>query len=154
MTPTRQTIAGTIRRALRAMLVSPAAVALFLTACATSEDRPPEEEDPYIQETMVYLKTVKPETVSWVRYQEPLRYEVLNNKFVILRTGPEVYLIETERVCRDLTSRDFYVGNMARRNMRGRLRAGVDTLRGCMIATIYRLPGPPPGTSDDESSEQ
>ncbi len=133
-----------------ATIVLIAMAAYLLTACATSDERPG-QGDPRIEETQVYIQTVKPEIVSWVRYDEPLRFEAISNMHAILETNAGAYLLETERMCRDLTSRDYYSDMADRRSMRGRLRAGIDTLRGCTIETIYRLPDEPAETTAEET---
>ncbi|MDJ0910778.1 MAG: DUF6491 family protein [Woeseiaceae bacterium] len=139
----------------RAPNITPTAlciVATLLTACATSSETPG-EGDPRIEETRVYIQTVNPEVVSWVRYEEPLRFDPISNMHALLETEAGVYLLETERLCRALTSVDIYSDMADRRSMRGRLRAGIDTLRGCTIETIYRLPDEPAETSDGETGQ-
>lgn len=79
------------------------AIATFATssACSTT-DAGRADDDPLIQETRVYLQTVKPETVSWVRYEEPLRYQAINDMFAILETDSGTYLLETRQYCPSL----------------------------------------------------
>lgn len=132
---------------MKLIFVSPLAV--LMLACTTTEDGRL-HEDPRVQETRVYLQTVKPETVNWVRYQDPLRYEVLNDLFVILRNGTGAFLLETKRTCTSL-SQDLHDDMRDSRLSRGRLRAGIDTIRGCTIETIYRLPDEEPETTADET---
>ncbi len=126
---------------------------LMLSACATDAREEIERTDPRIVETRVFIETVKPEVVNWVRYEDPLRYDVISNMHVILRTETGVYLMETEQLCRPLTQIDIAEDMRDRRNMRRRLRAGIDTLRGCTIETIYRLPGDPAETTADEPGQ-
>ena len=124
---------------------------LSMVACASDAREEVEATDPRIVETRVFIETVKPEAVNWVRYEDPLRYDVISNMHVILRTETGVYLLETERLCRSLTQVDIAEDMRDRRNMRRRLRAGIDTLRGCTIETIYVLPGDPAETTADEN---
>ena len=131
------------------------------SACALFERTPPEFDElpPYVQETKVYLDTIQPETVLSVSFVEPLRYEVINVMFVYMEGHGGRYLLETERICRPLKSQDIFVDMADRRSIRGRLRAGIDTIRGCRIETIYKLPpvdettGPYPGQSYTPSTE-
>ena len=145
-----------MRDSLIRLAVSSAGLCL-LAGCAVDGSEPSSEEiaanDPRIQETRVYLQTVKPEIVSWVRYEEPLRFDAISNMHAILVSHGSRYLLETERLCRDLTSQDIYIDMADRRTMRGRLRAGIDTLRGCKIETIYRLPDDPDATSAEEPGQ-
>ena len=99
-----------------------------------------EEVDASVEETLVYLKTLNPPTVDSIRFREPLRYDVLNVRFAYMDVKTGRYLIEMARDCKPLKSNDIYTDMADRRSMRGRLRAGVDTLRGCRIETIYELP--------------
>lgn len=139
-------------------------MATFLAACSTSEERPdqPEHPDPRVEETMVYIQTVDPEVVNWVSYVGPLRTETISNMHALLRTNSGVYLLETERMCPSLTSEDIYadmadrrstLGMADRRSRLGRLRAGIDTLRGCTIETIYRLPDELTETTPEETGQ-
>ena len=123
---------------------------LLLVACASGSREEIERTDPRIVETRVFIETVKPEIVTWVRYEDPLRYEVISNMHVILRTETGVYLLETEQLCRALTQIDIAEDMRDRRNMRRRLRADIDTLRGCKIETIYRLPDEPAEAAEEE----
>lgn len=141
-----------MNRAANIKIASLCIAAMLLTACATSSETPG-EGDPRIEETRVYIQTVNPEIVSWVRYEEPLRFDPISNMHAILRTEAGVYLLETERLCRALTSADIYSDMADRRRMRGRLRSGIDTLRGCTIETIYRLPDDPAETSTEETGQ-
>ena len=153
--PARHRVA-TKKCALIRWITSLAGVCL-VTGCASvgseTDSADAANEDPRIQETRVYLQTVNPEIVSWVRYEEPLRFDPISNMHAILRTNAGAYLLETERFCRALTSRDVYVDMADRRAMRGRLRSGIDTLRGCTIETIYRLPNEAVETTTEESGQ-
>ena len=130
------------------MRVFAIATFMLLSACSTT-DASRADDDPLIQETRVYLQTVKPETVSWVRYEEPLRYQAINNMFAILETDSGTYLLETRRYCPSLFQ-DLHDDMRDTRTMRRRLRARIDTIRGCTIETIYKLPPP----AEDETTDR
>lgn len=130
-------------------------LALAIAGCA-AQDEQPELTDPSIEETRVYLETVKPKRISWIRYQEPLRYTVINNQFVILDLQTGRYLVETEKFCQPLTATTPHSDMRDQRRMRGRLRAGADTIRSCRIEAIYELPPlqtEPEGDSDGPSNQ-
>ena len=122
-----------------------------LAACSTT-GASRADNDPLIQETRVYLQTTQPETVSSVRYEEPLRYRAINQMFAILTTDTGVYLLETRRVCPSLFQ-DFHDDMRDTRSMRGRLRPRIDTIRGCTIQAIYRLPEQTAETTGEETGQ-
>lgn len=142
MTPARHTV--------------PVAIGALLTAglpgCATAPGTDEAEPDPAVEETYVYLQTVRPDTVMSVRFTEPLRYEVLNVRFVYLDLKSGRYLVEMERECKYLKSNQIFTDMADRRSMRGRLRARIDTIRGCRIDKIYELP-PLPETPAGEAGQ-
>lgn len=115
---------------------------VLATGCAATPEADPlhEEIDPSVEETLVYLETLKPPTVESVRFREPLRYDVINVRFVYLDVKDGRYLIEMARDCKPLKSNEIYTDMADRRSIRGRIRAGVDTIRGCRIQSIYELP--------------
>lgn len=118
------------------------ALACGLAACAAQPEEEPlqEEIDPSVEETLVYLETLNPPTVDSVRFREPLRYDVVNVRFVYMDVKDGRYLIEMARDCKPLKSNEIFTDMADRRSMRGRIRAGIDTIRGCRIGTIYQLP--------------
>ncbi len=136
----------------QAIVLAVLTTAAVMSGCSTTEGTRA-DNDPLIQETRVYLETVKPESVSWVRHDLPLRYQAINNMFALLRTDSGVYLLETRRICTPLTSQEYYDDMRDTRTMRGRLRAGVDTIRGCTIEAIYRLPEQAAETTDEETGQ-
>ena len=152
MTPARRTIPAAIG----------ALLAAGLPGCAATDDREDEEPDPSVEETYVYLETIKPDTVMSVRFDEPLRYDVVNVRFVYMDVKSGRYLLEMERDCRYLKSNAIFTDMANRRSMRGRIRADIDTIRGCRIDKIYALPplpetpangGNQPGSSPDPYRE-
>ncbi len=138
-----------MRKIARTMLMLP------LAACAV--DDAAQRVDPSIEETRVYLQSVRPDTVSYIRYMEPLRYDVVNRMYVTIETQTGLYLVEMTRICRALTFDAASSDTADERRMRGRLRAGVDTIRGCRIKAIYKLPEPAvetTGTEDGQTQDQ
>jgi len=132
-------------------VVIAALLAAGLPGCAAApEDAEP---DPSVEETYVYLQTVQPETVLSVRFQEPLRYEVVNIRFVYLDVKSGRYLVEMERDCEYLRSGQLFTDMADRRSMRGRLRARIDTIRGCRIDQIYELPPLPATPAGDNGRD-
>ncbi|MDJ0938194.1 MAG: hypothetical protein QNJ00_00390 [Woeseiaceae bacterium] len=138
----------------------------LLSGCALFEQEQLEFDElpPKVQETKIYLQTVQPEKVFSLSYIEPLRYEVINVMYVLMESQGDRYLLELETICRPLRSPDIFADMADRRSIRGRIRAGIDTIRGCRIENIYKLPpldetpGRDPGqittpTEDGDSQE-
>jgi hypothetical protein len=138
------------------------ALAALLTAAAcasdpdanTDPDPLHEEIDPSVQETLVYLDTVKPPEVQSVRFREPLRYDVVNVRFVYMDVSSGRYLIQMARDCKPLKNNEIYTDMADRRSMRGRIRSGIDTIRGCRIESIYELPEPEETRADDSGQTE
>lgn len=97
-----------------------------------------------VEELRLYIEQEKPETVAFIRYQQPFRWRGLNNYFALTeaRTGP--HLIEMSWECNELVSRDLLTDMVDKRSENRLIRAGVDTIRGCRIKRFYKLPQPEP----------
>lgn len=115
-----------------------ALIGVTLGACASGEVRE-DRTAASIEETQAWLRAVQPETVKNINFREPLRYEYLNNKFVTMDVRGSLYLLELERTCPALTYEPG-IHTQDNRVVRGVVRAGADTIRGCRIAHIYRVP--------------
>lgn len=110
---------------------------LVLAACAASERRQP---DTSIEEAMVFIEATKPETVEFLRYRKPLHYDYVNDKYIMMEDNDDTYLIEFRKVCEDLSADTVVVEFLFQRAAQGLLRAKLDTIRGCLINEIYKLP--------------
>ena len=143
-----------LQTGLVALMATLAGCSLFEQETLEFDELPPK-----VQETRIYLQTVQPEKVFSVSYTEPLRYEVINVMYVLMEGQGGRYLLELENICRPLNSRDIFADMADRRSIRGRIRAGIDTIRGCRIENIYKLPpvdettGPDPGQKDTPTDD-
>ncbi len=115
-------------------------IAILLSSCATNEPIDEYEVDPRIAETHAYIQALQLESLNYVRYAEPLRYEPINMRYAILETNAGRFLLETKSLCRPLMAGTPHSDMIDERRMRGRLRTRADTLRGCRISAIYVLP--------------
>ena len=96
-----------------------------------------------IEETYVYLDTVKANQVPQMRHTKPFRWEYLNDLFVVIDEGSTKYLLEFRERCEELGLDDIYNDMVDLRQQTGSLRIlrpGIDTIRGCTIKKIYKLP--------------
>ena len=115
-----------------------------MLGCTTLEDprRPPGGAgEASAEELREYLDKVQPEPIYSIRFREPLRWRALNNYFAAVETLDGPYLVELSWECKDLTRTQIYADMADRRNTRGILRARADTLRGCRIESVSKLPG-------------
>lgn len=123
-----------------------AAASAILTGCASEPQMTREQLeaiDSSIGEAYVYLETIKPPEVTYFRFAEPLRYEILNGMFVVVEGYSAYYLVEFRKYCNELLSVDVYTDMADVRSRRGMLRSGLDTIRTCRIRAIYELPPEP-----------
>ena len=117
---------------------------LLLAACGSNDPlrdaRREAQMQASIDETYTYIEGNKLEEVNHFRFQDPFRYEYHNDQFVIVDTYGGQYLVELRRRCPDLSSRDIYADMADIRSNQNMVRAGIDTIRGCRIEKIYKLP--------------
>lgn len=105
-------------------------VALTVAACATTEDRlTPAIED--------FISVSELEEVDQIRHRDTLHYEELNEKFLILKSRKDEYLIEFIRRCVELRDNQRITPDV--RYESNVLRSRFDTIRGCRIAAIYPI---------------
>jgi hypothetical protein len=103
----------------------------FLAACATTKEG--ERADPV--EDFVAVSAM-PE-VDAIVVDDLRTSKVINDRFVIVTTRREIYLIEYAHRCIDDPLRRV-VRPDERRDAR-RIYAGADTYRGCLIRTLYTM---------------
>ena len=113
------------------------AFTMSVVACSSGEPRR-DRTAASIEETQAWLQAVQPQTVSSVTFRIPLRYDYLNNQYVTLDVRNSLYLIEFQRPCPALRY-DASGDTVDGRATQGVLRRN-DTIRGCRIGTIYRVP--------------
>ena len=77
------------------------------------------------------LKAVEP-----LRYRRELHHKQITENYILIYDGKKPYLLAFRRVCRNLNEEN---AKPDRRNEARRLRAGLDTYRGCRIRDIYAI---------------
>lgn len=103
---------------------------LFLAACATTEE---ERVDPVKD----FIEVAELPEVDAIEVREQPTSEAIDDKYEIVTTRRQVYLIEYTRRC----SEDPFLRRVepdVRRDPR-RIYAGSDTFRGCPIARLYTM---------------
>lgn len=103
------------------------------SACTTMHD---EQE---IEATRDFVAANQLQTVDEIRLYQQLNYRVINDYFVTVETRRGDYLLEFRTRCRALTQRDFQPHMVDVRRDPNRVRARFDTIRGCIIGTIYEV---------------
>ena len=134
----------------------------LLAACATTDDdsqpnllSSDARAQAKVDETRAYIEAAKLEPMDVVRVIGSVRLQSSNRRFAVVEIGNSSYILETERDCRNLESRNVELGMVDFRVQRSMLRAGYDTIRGCRIKAIYELPkaGKQTTTAGDDPAE-
>lgn len=76
------------------------------------------------------------EPLDVVRLRQQFNYEQLTEDYVVLTTRDDYYLVEFRRRCRELNQNEI---TPDLRHDRNRLRAGIDTIRGCRIERMFAI---------------
>lgn len=112
----------------------PALALLILAACATEYDM---QE---IEAVRDYIVANQLDEVDRIRTNfRQFNYTYLNDQYVLIPSQRGDYLVEFDRLCRDLRRTDFTYEMVDRRNDANTLRARFDTIRGCRIGKIYEI---------------
>lgn len=106
---------------------------VLISACSSMSD---EQE---IEATRDFIAANQLQTVGEIRLYQQLNYRMINDYFVTVETRRGDYLVEFRSRCRALTQRDFQPHMVDIRRDPGRIRARVDTIRGCIIGEIYEV---------------
>ena len=115
------------------------AALLFAASCATNGKRQP---DTSIEEAFIYIQAAKPEPVAVLRYTKPMRYDYVNDQFVLMEEKAGTFLVQFRQVCESLTTDEITFDFVFQRSAQGLLRPKLDTIRGCLVEEIYKLPEP------------
>lgn len=107
-------------------------VTIALGACASE----PLHKVPGNQRVADYAETSGLPRVSQIRKGNSDTWQYLNDRYVIYR-GRNDYLVEFRDNCRDLTDNTWVPADYIHDHRN--LRAGEDTIRGCIIERIYPL---------------
>lgn len=76
------------------------------------------------------------EALDAVRFRDQFNYKVITDEYVVLTSREDYYLAQFRRRCRELSERDV-VPDI--RHDRNKLRAGIDTIRGCRIDRLFAI---------------
>ena len=102
---------------------------LFVVGCAVNDDKRPDPVEDFI-------KVNELEDVREIRSYDRLDLSVMNDYYVIVSSRRDFYLLRYFSRCRELPG--GRVEPDVRRDSRV-IRAGVDTLRGCRIKSIFAI---------------
>ena len=106
---------------------------LVLGGCAAQEPEP--DEGGAVDD---FIAINKPDEVSVARTTNTFDYGYVTDRYVIIKTRKKYYLAQLFGRCPELTSPDGDVQPDIRYEAKA-IRAGVDTIRGCRIKTIYEI---------------
>lgn len=109
-------------------------VTMVLGACASE----PLYKVPTNQRVADYVETTELPQTNRIRKGNSDAWQYLNDRYVIYR-GRNDYLIEFRDNCRDLADNAWIPADYIHDHRN--LRAGEDTIRGCIIENIYSLTG-------------
>lgn len=76
------------------------------------------------------------EPVKVARFRHQYSYKQITEHYIIAMTRDEYYLVEFKRRCRELNMLPIAPDERFERN---KLRAGVDTIRGCYIGRLFAI---------------
>ena len=107
--------------------------AVLVAACATPYD--PQE----VEAVRDFVAATELKPTNEIRYQGQMSYSYLNDRYVIIPTRRQDYLVELNRDCYELRRTDFNAEMVDRRVDTNRIRARFDTIRGCQIKTFYEV---------------
>lgn len=111
-----------------------AAALVLLTACATEYDA---QEVEAVRDYVIANQLGEVDRIR-TNFRQ-LNYTYLNDQYVTIPTPRGAYLVEFDRLCRDLRRTDFTAEMIDRRDDPNTLRARFDTIRGCRIGKIYEI---------------
>jgi hypothetical protein len=105
-------------------------LAAVLLGCAAQ----PEQDDRDAIADFIMVSELEP--LDIVRFRDQFNYKQLTEDYVILRSRHDHYLLKFRRRCRELNRIEVTPDLRYDRNV---LRAGIDTIRGCRIETMYAI---------------
>jgi hypothetical protein len=104
---------------------------VFLSACASTSDQ-------HITDAVAdFIQVAELTAEDSIRTRRGYNYTVISERYVVLKSFKDYYLVEFTRDCRELNEQDRippdyrYDANV--------LRPRFDTIRGCRIATLYPI---------------
>ena len=76
------------------------------------------------------------EALDVVRFRDQFHYKQLTEDYLVLTAREDYYLAEFRRRCRELNTNEI---SPDLRYDRNKLRAGIDTIRGCRIERLFAI---------------
>lgn len=76
------------------------------------------------------------EEMRTVRMRQQFSYEEITERFIVVKSKTDYYLVEFRRRCRELNQYEFAPDIRRDRNV---LRSGIDTIRGCIIDRMFAI---------------
>jgi len=76
------------------------------------------------------------EELRTVRMRQQFGYDEITERFVVVKSKADHYLVEFRRRCRELDEYEITPDIRRERNV---LRSGIDTIRGCIIHRIFAI---------------
>ena len=86
-----------------------------------------------------FVATSELSEVSRMRMREQIKYKYINDYYVVVPQRHEVHLIEFTGRCPELRKRQWDAGMVDHRTNSRNLYSDRDTIRGCVIGSIYPL---------------
>lgn len=84
-----------------------------------------------------FIEVGELESVSEIRHRDQTHHEYLNDRYVILKTRKDEYLVKFVRRCMELRDNTGITPDVRREAHV--IRAKFDTIRGCRIESIYPI---------------
>ena len=78
------------------------------------------------------------EALDVVRFRGQFDYKTISDEYVVLTSRGDYYLAQFRRRCHELNEYEFRADIRFDRNQ---LRAGTDTIRGCLIDRLFAIDG-------------
>ena len=78
------------------------------------------------------------EALDVVRFREQFDYKIISDEYVVLTSRGDYYLAQFRHRCRELYQYEVRADIRFDRNQ---LRAGTDTIRGCLIDRLFAIDG-------------
>jgi len=121
-----------LQNAVRRLASGLIALAVLLTGCAGQTQQ--EETDAIAD----FIAVAELESLDVVRmgFARHWNFKQLNEEYVVLKARDDYYLVEFRRRCRELNRNDITPDKRYDSNV---LRAGIDTIRGCIIERMFAI---------------
>ena len=112
-------------------------VLLTLTGCSHSVTR--ESHGKETEAVKDFIAAAELPEVAKIRLDDEIRYFYVNDDFVIIPMRKDYYLVEFRGTCYQLRAKHWTSDMVDFRVTKRLLYAKFDTIRGCVVGTIYEL---------------